>query len=431
MIRRLLWLIALIATAGGISAPAAAAPQIAAIAPVQYGYMIYGSGFGADPRRVTIIQNSSVLSSAAILSVSDSRIVVRSPTTGQLTIAVRVGDQVSPPVVYQVGHAPVISAIAPTAGGYTIFGAGFGTDRGRVIVIQNNAVLPSTALVAVTDNRIDVRAAVAGTVAISVRVAAVLSQAVTYAPANAPAITAITPTTQGYVVSGRGFGADRSRVSIAENNAVLPATAIIGVADNRIEVRSSAAGTVTILIRVGAILTAPATYRPPVRPPAIIAITPAPQGYAVLGSGFGTDRNRVSVVENNAVLPPTAIAAIADNRIDVRSPTTGSRTVAVRVGPLVSAPMPYRGGSPPTVKLIVPTADGYTIVGSGFGTDRNRVAIVENGALLPRTAVATLTDSQIIVRSPVRAVRLVVVRIDGMTSQPIAVPAPLPAPPRR
>ena len=431
MIRRLLCLIALVVAAGSVSAPAAAAPQIAAIAPVQYGYMIYGSGFGTDPRRVAVIQNSGVLPSAAILSVSDGRIVVRSITTGQLTIAVRVGDQVSPPVVYQVGHAPVISAIAPTAGGYTIFGAGFGTDRGRVIVIQNNAVLPSTALVAVTDNRIDVRAAVAGTVAISVRVAAVLSQAVTYAPANAPAIMAITPTAQGYAVTGRGFGTDRSRVSIAESNTVLPATAIVSVADNRIEVRSTAIGAVTILIRVGAILSAPATYRPAPRPPVIAAIMPAPQGYAVLGSGFGTDRNSVSVLENNAVLPPTAIATLADGRIDVRSPTTGTRTVAVRAGPLFSAPMLYQGGSTPAVKLIVPTADGYTIVGSGFGTDRNRVAIVENGVLLPRTAIMALTDSQIIVRSPVRAVRLVAVRIDGMTSQPITIPAPLPAPARR
>ena len=151
----------------------------------------------------------------------------------------------------------------------------------------------------------------------------------------------------------------------------------------------------------------------------------------MLGSGFGTDRNRVSVLENNAVLPPAAIATVADNRIDVRSPTTGTRTVAVRVGPLFSAPMLYRGGSAPSVRLVVPTADGYTVVGSGFGADRNRVAIVENGALLPRTAIVTLTDSQIIVRSPARTARQVAVRIDGVTSQPVVVPAPLPAPARR
>lgn len=430
MFRRLLWLIAAIVTVGSIAHPASAAPQISAIAPMQNGYLIYGAGFGTDARRVTVIQNSSGLPPAAVLMVTDGRILVRSPTTGQLTIAVRVGDQVSAPVVYVVGHAPVISAVAPFAGGYTLFGAGFGTDRGKVTVIQNTAVLPPTAITALTDGRIDVRTAVAGPVAITVRVGAVLSQSVSYAPAAAPIIAGITPTAQGYILTGRGFGTDRTKVSVAENSTVLPPGAILAVAENRISVLSRFTGTANIMVRVGAVLSPPVIFRRTPRPPVIAAITPAPQGYAILGSGFGTDRSQISVLENNALLPSSAIIALADGRIDVRSPAAGARSVAVRVGAQSTPPTLFRPGGAPTVRLIVPNRDGYTIVGSGFGADRTRVTIIENGVVLPHAAIAAIEDRQIIVRSPGRAARQVAVRIDGATTPAMAVPAPLPQPAR-
>ena len=444
MLRRLLCLLVLVFTVTTVPARAGT-PRITAITPMQYGYMIYGAGFGADRNRVAVIENSSALQPSAVIAVSDDRVIVRSNTTGELTIAVRVGDQVSSPVAYEVGHAPMIAAIAPTAGGYTIYGTDFGTDRGRVIVIQNNGVLPPIALTDVTDSRIEVRAPVAGTAMIAVRVGFMLSQAVTYAPGHAPTITAITPMFRGYAITGHNFGYDRRRITIAENGKVLPASALLAVTDGRIEVRSEARGALTVMIRVGAVLSTPATYRPPARMPIIASVAPVPEGYVVIGSGFGVDRSRVAVIENNAPLPARDILGLADDRIVVRSRAAGFVAVAVRVGQMVSRPMLYdgrtgehhaagrtKGGGAggPTVSLIVPDMDGYTIVGAGFGTNRRHVAIIENGAVLPPGAIRTLTDSQIIVHSPSRAARLVAVRIGGATLPAHRVPAPLPPPTR-
>ena len=180
--------------------------------------------------------------------------------------------------------------------------------------------------------------------------------------------------------------------------------------------------------------------------PIIASVAPAPEGYVVTGTGFGTDPSRVVVIENNAPLPVRDILSLADDRIVVRSRVTGFVAVTVRVGQMVSRPMLYDGGTGgfhaasrthgsggggPTVSVIVPDTDGYTIVGSGFGSNRNRVAIIENGATLPPSAIRTLTDSQIIVHSPSRAARLVAVRIGGAISAAHKVPVPLPPPLRR
>jgi hypothetical protein len=83
------------------------------------------------------------------------------------------------------------------------------------------------------------------------------------------------------------------------------------------------------------------------------------------------------------------------------------------------------------VTVIVPDADGYTIVGSGFGADRSRIGIIEDGAALPPDAIRTLTDSQIIVHSPADTARSVAVRIGGAVLPAHKVPAPLPPPVRR
>jgi hypothetical protein len=458
MLRRLFCLLALVlATA---AAPAwGGTPLITGITPLQYGYIVYGAGFGSDRGRVAVIENSSPLSPSAILAVSEDRILVRSGTGGEIAIAVRVGDQMSAPAFYAVGHAPAISAIAPAADGYTIFGSNFGTDRGRVIVIQNSGVLPPAALAEMGDGRIDVRARVGGIAMIAVRVGSMLSQAVTYAPGRAPAITGITPLFHGYAIIGRGFGADARRVAVAENGTLLPPDAVLSVAENRIEVRSTTADTSTVLVRVGAMLSTPATYRPPTAMPVIAGIAPAPEGYVVYGNGFGADPGRVAVIENDRPVAARDILAVTDSRIVVRSRTPGFRSVAVHVGSTTSRPMlygrgqreasrrgevleasrttgPSNGGGEgrtvgPTVTLIVPDADGYTIVGSGFGTDRRRIAIIEDGAALPPGAIRTVSDSQIIVHSPARSARLVAVRIGGATLPAHKVPAPLPPPVRR
>jgi hypothetical protein len=279
-----------------------------------------------------------------------------------------------------------------------------------------------------------------------------LSRAVTYAPARAPAITGITPLFHGYAIIGRGFGADARRVAVAENGTLLPPGAIVSVAENRIDVRSTAAGGFSVVVRVGAMLSAPAIYRPPITVPVIAGIAPAPEGYVVYGNGFGADRNRVAVTENDRPVPPRDILAVADNRIVVRSRGASFRSVVVRVGSTTSRPMLYDGGrrearsggevrkasrtttdgdEGATVTVIVPDADGYTIVGSGFGADRSRIGIIEDGAALPPDAIRTLTDSQIIVHSPADTARSVAVRIGGAVLPAHKVPAPLPPPVRR
>lgn len=446
MLRRLICLFVLVFTATAVPAHAEAL-RVSAIEPMQYGYMIDGAGFGSDRHQVVVIQNGRALRRAAVIAVSDDRIIVSSSATGEVDVAVRIGDQTSTPVVYEVGRAPVIAAIAPNADGYTIFGNDLDTDRGRLVVIQNGSMLPPTALGTVSDSRIDVRTHVAGTAMIAVQVGAMRSTAVSYAPGDVPEITAITPMSRGYAITGRNFGYDRRRITIAENGRVLPPGALVAVTDGKIDVRSPTKGAITVMIRVGATLSAPATYRPPTRMPIIAAVAPAPEGYAVIGSGFGTDRRRIAVIENNTSLPARDIVSLADNRIVVRSRPSGFVSVTVRVGRLISQPMlfdaaaaraggswharrRYRHRGGPTVSVIVPDPDGYTIVGRGFGTNPHRVSVIEDGAILPQAAIRTVTNSQIIVHSPSRTARLVAVRIGDATSRTERVPAPL-APPRR
>lgn len=101
----------------------------------------------------------------------------------------------------------------------------------------------------------------------------------------------------------------------------------------------------------------------------------------------------------------------------------GSRASRPGVGALVAlliAAGPALGQAPPTVTRVELTADGYVLVGTGFGTDRTKVQVFEGAATVPATSLVSVANDRIVVRSkptgPVQHKVVVAGRASGVIS---------------
>jgi hypothetical protein len=83
----------------------------------------------------------------------------------------------------------------------------------------------------------------------------ILSAAVDVAarPAVAPVLTRLDRTADGYVLVGRGFGTDRSKVVVWEGGVRVSDFAVVGVAPDRITVRSRPTGSVMHRVEVAGV----------------------------------------------------------------------------------------------------------------------------------------------------------------------------------
>ena len=396
------------------------APVIAAVAPTAQGYVIAGSHFGNDRNRVSVAEDARILPGASIVALADSRIEVRSAPTSDVSVRVQIGNLVSNAIRLAV-PPPAIAAISRSDQGYVIAGTGFGTDRNRLAITEDARAVPSASIVTLTNNRIDVRSAPTGDVSIRVAIAGKVSNAVQLL-APPPTIAAISRSDLGYVIVGTGFGTDRSRLSIAEDARVVPTASIVTLTNNRIDVRSTPTSDVAIRVSVAGKTSNAVQFLVP--PPTIAAISRTDQGYVIAGTGFGTDRTRFAVTEDARAVPSASIVTLTNNRIDVRSVPTSDVSIRVTVAGKTSNAVQLLA-PPPTVVLAARPDYSYALVGSGFGSDRSRTTVVENGVALPASAILTLTDSRIEVRSTSTGGAMVVVRVGTRVSAPIQIPAAL------
>ena len=82
--------------------------------------------------------------------------------------------------------------------------------------------------------------------------------------------------------------------------------------------------------------------------------------------------------------------------------------------------------APPILTRVEPTADGYALVGMGFGTDRSKVQVFEGATPVAPAAIASLTNDRIAVRSkPVGKVAHKVV-VGGQASRVVVYNHPVP-----
>ncbi len=78
--------------------------------------------------------------------------------------------------------------------------------------------------------------------------------------------------------------------------------------------------------------------------------------------------------------------------------------------PILLAMAATLGPTAPILSRVESTTDGYALVGSGFGTDRNQVQVFEDSTQVPAASVVSVANDRIVVRSrPTRTVEIKVV----------------------
>lgn len=205
------------------------------------------------------------------------------------------------------------------------------------------------------------------------------------AAAAAPTISCVQLTADGYRLEGSGFGTDKTKVRVFENNRRVDP--VPPVTDKRIDVRSRPTGTVQVYVEkeVGKekferSSVVSFTYAVP----AITLVQPTEAGYRLEGSGFGgsgfcTEKTAVQVLENNRRVDPNSVTSVTDNRIAVRSRPTGatvqhsvivgllaSNSVTFTHGPRITRITPDRG---PRGSLITGTITGENLVRGRSGAE--------------------------------------------------------------
>lgn len=76
-------------------------------------------------------------------------------------------------------------------------------------------------------------------------------------------------------------------------------------------------------------------------PPQVFGVQRTPDGYALTGRGFGTDKARLQVFEGLTPVRPDAILSVADNRVVVRSNASGMVQHRVVAAGQQSNPFPF------------------------------------------------------------------------------------------
>ena len=152
------------------------------------------------------------------------------------------------------GHAaaapPSLTAVQATADGYTLVGTGFGA--GKVEVFEGAARVAAERIVSVTPSAVVVRGKPTGTVQHKVVVGGQPTAVVAFThDVQAPKLARVEPRgTDGYLLVGSGFGADRKVVEVFEGATKVGADRIKAVEDGRIQVASTPSGSVAHKVKV-------------------------------------------------------------------------------------------------------------------------------------------------------------------------------------
>ncbi len=133
---------------------------------------------------------------------------------------------------------------------------------------------------------------------------------------------------------------------------------------------------------------------------------------AVILTGMLLGRGAGLVVAEPAVPAPTRAARPQGGAAAVYAQAIGQKTPIQR-------PLAPRRAEPPVLSRAERTAEGYALIGSRFGTDLSKVQVFEGEAPVPASAIVSMADDRILVRSKVTGTVQHKVVVGGLSSQAI------------
>ena len=254
------------------------------------------------------------------------------------------------------------SSIVSVAGGMstlTITGSGFGTDKTKVSIALGSQTchvvqMTNTAIAC----NVTTSTAITGTVNVTVTVGSAsqtLTNALTFTSSStAPSftLTSCTPSslvsvaggTSSVMINGNGFGTDKTKVSVSFGSlgctiAAMSNTQIVC----NVTTPTAISGAMTLTVTVGsmtATLANALTYTTPpplaatgVTPATVVSVAGGTSSVMISGTGFGTDKTKVSIWFGSLGCP---IAAISNTQIvcNITTPAamTGSANLTITVG---------------------------------------------------------------------------------------------------
>jgi len=147
---------------------------------------------------------------------------------------------------------PTLTAVKPTADGYTLVGTGFVAGKTALEVFEGAAKVAADRIVSVAPGSIVVRGKPTGTVQHKVVVGGQPTTVVAFThDVPAPKLTRVERRgSDGYLLVGSGFGADRKVVEVFEGATKVGADRIKAVEDGRIQVASTPSGSVDHKVKV-------------------------------------------------------------------------------------------------------------------------------------------------------------------------------------
>ncbi len=93
---------------------------------------------------------------------------------------------------------------------------------------------------------------------------------------------------------------------------------------------------------------------------------------------------------------PTFLAVTALSWAGAGVPAPGASAAPAKAPQGMVAPA---AAAAPVIGKVEPTADGYALVGRGFGTESKRVEVFEGKTQLPASAITSVANDRIVVRS--------------------------------
>ena len=142
---------------------------------------------------------------------------------------------------------------------------------------------------------------------------------------------------------------------------------------------------------------------------------------AVILTGMLLGRGAGLVLAEPVVPVATRAATTPGGAVVLHAQASGQRAPVQR-------PLAPRQAAPPVLSRAERTAEGYALIGRGFGVDQSKVQVFEGDTPVPPAAIISLTDDRIVVRSRVTGTVQHKVDVGGLASQAItgnypAVPA--------
>ena len=410
-------------------------PEITSIEAIQTGYKILGNHFGTDKNQLVIYEGGNAINASSINSLQYDSIIVRSKPENEIPIMVKVKGQLSNSVNGVTFNAPNIISISKSEPSgqqprYHIIGEDFGYHTGKVKVYENDTQVDAELITEVMDILIKVNSAPTDNANIKVSIADRVSNVVTGPVFNSlsPKITAVTETSNGYLIQGQNFGDDKAKVTVFENDVPVSASKIGNVTDTSISIASKPPGRFTAVVGKEGRANSAGKLVSSFSYMAVIQTTNFnSNGYRFGGIIPESLFSRLSILENGSQVPQSAIDSITTSQLVVNRPPSVpddgqmhfvTHTIKIDDIELISIAQQWTASgetgttqglsdSSIVIQDIVPTILGFELRGIFPGATANNLIIrhktygSESFSTISSSKILSVDESKIIIGSGV------------------------------